>query len=83
MEKWEQLQKKEKETCHRKDRNYPNQFLIWCKDEKQGKIALCTNLLITQGRTSFYFGLKDTNTETFTKLHTFYFSQEGQISTLG
>ena len=79
----ETMQKKEKETCHSKDRNYPNQFLIWCKDEKKGKITLCRNLLITQGRSSFYFGLKDTNMETFTKLHTCYFSQEGRISTLG
>ena len=80
----ETMQKKEKETCHRKDRNYPNQFPIWCKDEKQGNITLCTNLLITQGGRSFnYFGLKGTNMETFTKLHTFYFSQGGRISTLG
>ena len=57
--KMETVQKKEKETCHRKDRNYPNQFPIWCKDEKKGKITLCTNLLITQGGCSFYFGLKD------------------------
>ena len=29
-----------------------------------------------------YFGLKDKNMETFTKIHTCYFSQEGRISTL-
>ena len=79
----ETMQKKEKETFNRKDRNYPNQFLNWCKDEKQGQITLCTNLPITQGRSNCYFGMKDTNMETFTKLHTCYFSQEGRISTLG
>ena len=83
MEKWKKNENKEKETCHSKYRNYPNQFLIWCKDENQGNITLCTNLLITQGTSSFYFGLKDTNMETFTKLHTCYFSQGGRISTLG
>ena len=79
----EKMQKNEKETCHRKYRNYPNQFPIWCKDEKLGNITLHKNLLITQGGCSFFFGLKDTNMETFTKLHTCYFSQGGRISTLG
>ena len=73
----ETMKKKEKETCHRKNRNYPNQFPIWCKYEKQGKITLCTNLLITQGERNFYFVLKDTNMETLPKLHTFYFYKGG------
>ena len=39
--------KEKNKTCHRKDKNYSNQFPIWCKDEKQGKITLCTNMLVT------------------------------------
>ena len=51
--------------------------------EKQENITLCTNLLITQGGYSFYFGLKDTNMKIVSKLDACYFSQGGQISTLG
>ena len=47
--------KEGKKTCQRKYRNYPNQFPVWCKDEKQGNITVCTNLLITQGGCNFYY----------------------------
>ena len=58
-------------------------FQFGARMKKQGKITLCTNLLISQGGCSFYFGLKGKNMETFNNLHTCYFSQGGRISTLG